>query len=234
MPYCTACGHHLPEEAHFCPACGGKAFVEVAPTLAPPISDLSAHADPAPTPPAPDVHDIPVAAVHDAPAADAAPELSAHDLPPSEPAAPDAQPSEPYSAAPEPPIAAASQAEPAAAPAPVVEPEPELPDHLAGAIAYITFIPAVVLLVMEPFRRRPFVRFHCIQSILLSLLWMIGGWLFGHIAGISALHFIGHLLVELWNLALICATIFCALQALMKRAWRLPMLGDHAARFADQ
>jgi uncharacterized membrane protein len=44
-----------------------------------------------------------------------------------------------------------------------------LSDHAAGAIAYLTFIPAILFLVMEPYKRDSYVRFHSWQSILLSL-----------------------------------------------------------------
>ncbi len=43
-----------------------------------------------------------------------------------------------------------------------------LSDSAAGAIAYMTFIPAVIFLVMEPYSRRPFVRFHAFQCIFLT------------------------------------------------------------------
>jgi uncharacterized membrane protein len=48
--------------------------------------------------------------------------------------------------------------------------EPELrragiTDNVAAGIAYLTIIPAVILLIVGPFRRNPYVRFHAWQSI---------------------------------------------------------------------
>src|SRR5580698_722078 len=45
-----------------------------------------------------------------------------------------------------------------------------LSDNAAAAIAYITFIPAVIFLVLEPYNRVPLVRFHSWQSIGLSVV----------------------------------------------------------------
>ena len=40
-----------------------------------------------------------------------------------------------------------------------------LEDNVAGMLAYITIIPAIIFLVVEPFNKRRFVRFHSFQSI---------------------------------------------------------------------
>ena len=44
-----------------------------------------------------------------------------------------------------------------------------LSDNAAGAIAYITIIPAIVFLVMEPYNRSPYVKFHAWQSLFLGI-----------------------------------------------------------------
>ena len=38
--------------------------------------------------------------------------------------------------------------------------QPGLSDSAAGALAYFTFIPAIIFLIVEPYSRNPFVRFH--------------------------------------------------------------------------
>jgi hypothetical protein len=40
-----------------------------------------------------------------------------------------------------------------------------LSDNTAAALSYITFIPAIIFLVMEPYNKSQFVRFHAFQSI---------------------------------------------------------------------
>ena len=47
------------------------------------------------------------------------------------------------------------------------EPLQGLSDNAAGAIAYITIIPAIVFLLVEPYNKKPFVRFHAWQCIFL-------------------------------------------------------------------
>src|SRR5262245_11850482 len=48
-----------------------------------------------------------------------------------------------------------------------------LSDTAAGAIAYITPIPAIVFLLLEPYNRKPFVRFHAFQSLFFYAAWVV-------------------------------------------------------------
>ncbi len=45
-----------------------------------------------------------------------------------------------------------------------------LSDNAAGAIAYLTFIPAVCFLIMEPYNKNSYIRFHAWQSIMLFIV----------------------------------------------------------------
>jgi uncharacterized membrane protein len=42
-------------------------------------------------------------------------------------------------------------------------------DKLTAAVAYLTFLPAVFFVLVEPFKRNRFVRFHSFQSIFLAV-----------------------------------------------------------------
>src|SRR5690242_5920037 len=44
-----------------------------------------------------------------------------------------------------------------------------LTDNVAGMLAYVTFIPAIIFLVMEPYNKSRFIRFHSFQSIFLAV-----------------------------------------------------------------
>src|SRR5215467_3279396 len=44
-----------------------------------------------------------------------------------------------------------------------------LSENAAGAIAYITIIPAIIFLVMDPYNRSSFIRFHAWQSIFFGI-----------------------------------------------------------------
>src|SRR3954452_9966484 len=43
-----------------------------------------------------------------------------------------------------------------------------LSDNAAGAIAYVTIIPAIIFLLVEPYNRKRFVRFHAFQCLFLA------------------------------------------------------------------
>src|SRR5579859_336800 len=51
-----------------------------------------------------------------------------------------------------------------------VETRPAISENAASAIAYFTFIPAAVFLLMRPYKESPCVRFHAWQSILLCMV----------------------------------------------------------------
>ena len=57
----------------------------------------------------------------------------------------------------------------ASAPAPIVRSEGGASEAKAGAMAYLTFVPAVCLLCMERHKESRFVRFHAIQCVALTL-----------------------------------------------------------------
>jgi uncharacterized membrane protein len=42
-----------------------------------------------------------------------------------------------------------------------------LSEPIAAALAYVTFIPAIIFLVLDPYNKNRFVRFHSLQSLLL-------------------------------------------------------------------
>ena len=44
-----------------------------------------------------------------------------------------------------------------------------LKENVAGAVAYLTFIPAIFFLLVMPFKRNHFVRFHAFQSIFFAI-----------------------------------------------------------------
>ena len=46
-----------------------------------------------------------------------------------------------------------------------------LSENAAGGLAYVTIIPAIIFLIIEPFNKSPNVRFHSWQSIFLAIAW---------------------------------------------------------------
>ena len=117
----------------------------------------------------------------------------------------------------------------AVAPAPVATASAQggLSDNAAGAIAYITIIPAILFLVMEPYNKKPFVRFHAFQCLFLA------GALF--VAGIvlAIIPIIGWMLLPLVQLAGLATVIFCLYKASQGQKFKLPVIGDLAEKQAN-
>jgi uncharacterized membrane protein len=115
------------------------------------------------------------------------------------------------------------------------EPNPSgLSDNAAGAIAYITFLPAIVFLVLEPYKDSAYVRFHSWQSIFLGIVWLV---VFVALSILSMLTmFVMPLVMApiqlLINLAFFLIWIVCVIQAVNGKRFKLPVLGALAEKQA--
>jgi len=107
-------------------------------------------------------------------------------------------------------------------------------DNGAGAIAYITIVPAIVFLVMPPYNTSAYVRFHCWQSIFLNIvgivLWV--GLAIVTIVGLFFAPFLVMIVRLLIFLALFALWLFCVLQALNGKRFKLPVIGALAEKQA--
>ena len=95
----------------------------------------------------------------------------------------------------------------------------------AATIAYLTFIPAVVLLILDPYRRDSYVRFHAWQCLLMSGVWMVGRVLFHG--------FLGFLVACLLYLLLFIFWLFAIIKASKGERYHVPILGDLAEHLAN-
>jgi uncharacterized membrane protein len=111
-----------------------------------------------------------------------------------------------------------------------------LSDSAAGAIAYLTIIPAILFLVIEPYNKRPFVRFHSFQSLGLCIAWF-AIWIAVMILH-GVLHFIPliGLLFVFVDLAIgvgfFLLWLFVILKASKGEWYKLPFIGDFAEKQA--
>ncbi len=106
-------------------------------------------------------------------------------------------------------------------------------DNVAGMLAYVTFIPAIIFLVTEPYSKNRFVRFHSFQSIFLTIAMMViwvGFIVLDIIPGLIFLMFPIHLLVWLGAFVL---WIVLLLKANQGQKWKLPIIGDMAEKQAN-
>lgn len=105
-----------------------------------------------------------------------------------------------------------------------------LSDNAAAAIAYITIIPAIIFLVMEPYNRKPFVRFHAMQCIGLYVL-SVAVWIVASIL-IGVIHFLALLLWPICWLGLFILWLVCIISAAQGKWFKLPVIGDFARKQA--
>lgn len=109
-----------------------------------------------------------------------------------------------------------------------------LSDNGAGALAYVTFIPAIIFLVMPPYNASAYVRFHAWQSIFLNAVALVI-WVGVVIISIVGLFF-APFLVTIFRLlifvALFAVWLVCVLQALNGKRFKLPLLGAFAEKQA--
>ena len=109
--------------------------------------------------------------------------------------------------------------------------------NVMGALAYVTIIPAILFLVMEPYNKNRFVRFHSFQCLFLALgafglsivnmilslvlgFIPVVGWIIGLVLGFG----IPIAILAIWLIAVI--------KAYGGEEYRLPIIGDLAAKQA--
>jgi len=100
-----------------------------------------------------------------------------------------------------------------------------LADNVAGALAYVTIIPAIVFLVLEPYSKNPFIRFHAFQNIALCVCWIIA-------SVIMIVPIIGWIIGALLFLVLFVAWVLCLVNAFQGKRFSLPILGPFVENLA--
>jgi uncharacterized membrane protein len=123
--------------------------------------------------------------------------------------------------------------------APVTPPAASKPsqrkDNFIAALAYVTFIPAVVFVLVEPFKRNRFVRFHSFQSIFLAVATIVIGIAMRILYSILALiPVLGFLLAWLATAVAVLGWVILWLVLLVKalqgETFRLPVIGNLAEK----
>jgi uncharacterized membrane protein len=105
-----------------------------------------------------------------------------------------------------------------------------LTESLAGALAYVTFLPAIFFLLMNPYNKNRFVRFHSFQSIFLNVAWFVL-WFALNLLG-SALGLVSLLFLPL-GLAGLGLWVVLVLKAYQGLIFKLPVIGDLAEKQAN-
>jgi uncharacterized membrane protein len=100
-----------------------------------------------------------------------------------------------------------------------------LSDNGAGALAYVTFIPAIIFLVMPPYNKSSYVRFHSWQSIFLTIAWFA---LFVVLAILGRIPFLGLLIFPIMlvvDLGMFILWIVVLIKAVNGQRFKLPIIG---------
>jgi uncharacterized membrane protein len=116
---------------------------------------------------------------------------------------------------------------------PPVEPLPPTPyppapasgglsQNNAAALAYLTFIPAIIFLVMEPYNKNAFIRFHAFQCIAFSVV------AFAIHLVLMFIPIIGWAISLLLTLVFFILWIMCIMKASKGEWYKLPIIGDFA------
>ena len=108
-----------------------------------------------------------------------------------------------------------------------------LPVNIAGALAYFSFVPAIVFLFVDPYRKNRFVRFHSIQCLLFSGAVIVLGavlWLAG--LGVLLIPRLGPLVVAVVDVVVALGAVLLwnvlVVKAFQGAMFKLPVLGDFA------
>jgi uncharacterized membrane protein len=134
-------------------------------------------------------------------------------------------------------VSAAPAVAPAATAVPTSAP---MTNNVAGMLCYILgVITGIVFLVLEPYKTNRFVRFHAFQSIFFWAVcfafWMVWSWvivgLFLSTGGLGMLGLFG-LTFTLIRLAMFAGWIFLMYKAYNNEEFKLPIIGDLAAKQA--
>lgn len=107
-----------------------------------------------------------------------------------------------------------------------------LTDNVAGALAYVTVIPSILFLVLEPYNRNRFLRFHSFQNIFFAVAWLALWIVLNIIAHIPIFGWLTILIWPLIGLAGFVIWLILVLKAYQGQMFKLPVIGDMAEKQA--
>jgi uncharacterized membrane protein len=113
-----------------------------------------------------------------------------------------------------------------------------LSDNAAGALAYVTLLPAIIFLLIAPYNKKPFVKFHSLQCLGLYVIAIAVYVVLGVVSAIIAFipfirvlaFFFFPLFGGLFGLALLIVWVMCVLKAYQGGAFKIPLIASFAAK----
>lgn len=109
-------------------------------------------------------------------------------------------------------------------------------DRFAAAFSYFTFIPAAVLLLLARFKSNSIVRFHCFQSIFLTVAAAVfAGLLWAAFVSLTFIPFLfAALIVTISCLGCFVLWVVLVAKAFQGRQFKLPLIGNFAEEQANR
>lgn len=111
-----------------------------------------------------------------------------------------------------------------------------LGDNIAGALAYF-LLPAALFLLVDPFKRSRFIRFHSFQALFLAVAAIVGGLVLRLVVAVLGLipalgQFIVLLILMVVGIGCLVFWVVLLVKALQGEVFKLPLIGPLAARQA--
>lgn len=108
-------------------------------------------------------------------------------------------------------------------------------DNAAGAIAYITVFPAIAFLILVPYKKSPFVRFHAWQSIFFYVAWAVVHILVEVVQNlVPTVLFLTLTLWQFVDLAFFVVLVIVFVSAFNGKRFMLPIIGGLAEKQANR
>jgi uncharacterized membrane protein len=100
-----------------------------------------------------------------------------------------------------------------------------LQENIAGLLAYLFgWVSGLILFLID---RRKFVRFHAMQSIIVTVVLMVAYFVLGLIP------VLGWIIAALLGLAFFVLWIMLMVKAYQGQMWKLPIIGDYAEKWSN-
>ena len=103
-------------------------------------------------------------------------------------------------------------------------------DNVAGMLAYVTIIPAIIFLVMEPYNKSKFVRFHSFQCLFFCVALIV---LQIGLSILAIVPFLALITIPLHFLIALGALVIWIMKANSGLMYKLPFIGDMAEKQAN-
>ncbi len=112
-------------------------------------------------------------------------------------------------------------------------------ENSLGALAYVTFVPAIFFLAIAPYNKKRYVRFHAWQSLIFCVFAFIISYALSYCLALTISFGPSVFLALSWlawlvPLVFFIAWIWCVVSALNGKLYKLPLIGAWAEKQANK